>query len=473
MERIRQMGQQFLRSRHLPVLLICLTVAILGLTIFWSDLRLRQRIREQIVNHDGEILHAVSLLQQDSDGGDEPAGSLDDPVEQFNFMMGISRLKGVIGIRLFTPAGKFYNAFPAYISEAELPQKELSALRTLKPVSRFYPEGKLQDVDLLARPNDVSVPLLVVDIPVHLRGEARMVGVAQFIIQGETIAREYRELDRHLFAQASIAFSLGGGILAAALALAFRLLSQRTERLLRADQELALAARTSAVGAVAAHLIHGLKNPLSGLQSFVSSQSENQSENEDSDWHMAMASAQRMQSLIGQAVRVLGEQQSSDNYEVSLHEIVECISKKTLPQARAVGVRFTTNVLARGNLANRDANLVILILENLIQNAVQATPAGGAVSLKLIQEHEQIVLEVRDEGPGFPNVLKSHLFAPCRSTKPGGSGIGLAISKQLANHLGAGLELKDKTGHGCLISLSLPATIFSLPSARSAELVEP
>src|SRR5256885_10117139 len=46
--------------------------------------------------------------------------------------------------------------------------------------------------------------------------------------------------------------------------------------------------------------------------------------------------------------------------------------------------------------------------------------------------------------------LTAHLFAPCRSSKEGGSGIGLAISKQLANHLGAQLELKSNSPAGCV-----------------------
>lgn len=478
MEKVLQMRQQFLRSRRLPALVIGLTLAILGLAIGWSCLHLREKIREQIANRDGENLYAVSLLQQYSeDTGEERVSSLDDPAEQFNLMMRISRLKGVLGIRLFTPAGAFFNAFPAYISEAELPAQELGKLRNLKPVSHFYPKGRLEEVDLLAQAKDAPVPLLVVDIPLHSKGERRLLGVAQFIIDGESIAREYAELDRHLFVQAAIAFLVGGGILAVALALAFRriqqanrLLTERTESLLRANQELALAARTSAVGAVAAHLIHGLKNPLSGLQTFVSSRLEDQPATPDSDWHEAVATTQRMQNLIGEVVRVLEEQQAVGDYEVSLEELVEIISGRMLPVARSAGVRFAAESAAgEGSLSNRDANLILLILENLIQNAVQATPAGKAVRLSLARAGERVLAEVRDEGAGFPASLQEHLFMPCRSTKPGGGGIGLAISKQLANHLGAVLELKSSTSQGCVFRLSLPASRSSAPSPLMAE----
>jgi signal transduction histidine kinase len=65
---------------------------------------------------------------------------------------------------------------------------------------------------------------------------------------------------------------------------------------------------------------------------------------------------------------------------------------------------------------------------------------------------------VQDEGPGLPAELQSKLFKPCRSNKPGGHGIGLTICKQLANHLGAALELKSSSEKGSVFALQLPKT---------------
>ena len=64
--------------------------------------------------------------------------------------------------------------------------------------------------------------------------------------------------------------------------------------------------------------------------------------------------------------------------------------------------------------------------------------------------------------------MTAHLFAPCKSSKEGGSGIGLAISKQLANHLGANLELKSNSPEGCVFVLRVPKNVASEKSRRAS-----
>ena len=74
-------------------------------------------------------------------------------------------------------------------------------------------------------------------------------------------------------------------------------------------------------------------------------------------------------------------------------------------------------------------------------------------------------MTISDQGPGFPEALKPFLFSPCQSTKEEGSGIGLTISKLLANHLGAELELSETGTQGCIFTLTLPSALFTEQSA--------
>jgi signal transduction histidine kinase len=307
--------------------------------------------------------------------------------------------------------------------------------------------------------NQARAPLLEVNVLLHGGEGEPLAGVAQFIISGESIAREYAALDRHLLLHGIVAFLAAGGILTITLTVAFRTIARQTEQLLRTNQELLQAAKTSAVGAVTSHLIHGLKNPLSGLQGFVKSHLAGDASAHDADWQDAMATTQRMQALIGGVVRILEEQQTAADYEISWQELGDLISARLLPVARSMGLHFYSQVKAEGMLANREANLALLILENLIQNAFQATPEGKVVRLDITPEAGAIQCDVTDEGPGISAEVKARLFAPCLSTKPGGSGIGLAISKQLAAQIGAALELRSTSASGCVFRLSLARVV--------------
>ena len=76
--------------------------------------------------------------------------------------------------------------------------------------------------------------------------------------------------------------------------------------------------------------------------------------------------------------------------------------------------------------------------------------------LSIVRSREGLVFEVMDQGFGLPRSVLASLFAPCTSTKKGGGGIGLAISKQLAQHLGGTLELTSSSTAGCVFRFIVP-----------------
>jgi signal transduction histidine kinase len=98
----------------------------------------------------------------------------------------------------------------------------------------------------------------------------------------------------------------------------------------------------------------------------------------------------------------------------------------------------------------------LLILENLVQNGIEATPAGKTVQVMVTGGAGAINFEVSDQGSGLPAGMETRLFMPCTSVKKGGGGIGLAISKQLAQSLGAQLELAGNSSTGCRFRLIVP-----------------
>ena len=452
------------RSRWASFLVIGLALAVLAATLAWAALDLRARIRSQIVQRSGEILDALTLMQRTNDETNgQTVASLADPGEQLQLAFEVSHLRDVFAVRLYSADGKFANAFPFYISEAALASGDLAELQNLRPVSRFSAKARMQEQDLLTETNTETEPLLFVEVPLRTDDNQHLAGVIQFLLDGSSMADQYAELDRNLALKFSAAFVVAAGILSLGLGLALRRvqranqqLAQRTGNLLQANRELALAARTSAVGAVASHLIHGLKNPLSGLRNFVHTHNSEKSNGSDTEWRTALSTTQRMEELINRVVRVLQEQQTGVEYEITTSELVGILSQKAKPLADSGGVRFVANVTLDRTLSNREADLILLILENLVQNGIEATPPGKSVELRVTGSAEAIDFEVCDQGGGLPPGLEKRLFMPCTSAKKGGGGIGLAISKQLAHSLGAKLELMENTPSGCTFRLRLP-----------------
>jgi nitrogen fixation/metabolism regulation signal transduction histidine kinase len=111
---------------------------------------------------------------------------------------------------------------------------------------------------------------------------------------------------------------------------------------------------------------------------------------------------------------------------------------------------------ADGLQLRADADQVQQALINLVRNAVEATPAGGApVELRALRGKDAVVFEVEDSGPGVANI--DNLFVPFFTTKPGGSGIGLVLARQVAEAHGGTLSLQNRAGHtGCIARLTVP-----------------
>ena len=103
-----------------------------------------------------------------------------------------------------------------------------------------------------------------------------------------------------------------------------------------------------------------------------------------------------------------------------------------------------------------DSDQLEQLLINILRNAADASlETGGGVWVGWSQNHANLVVWIRDEGPGLSNT--SNLFVPFFTTKPGGSGIGLVLSRQIAEAHGGSLTLQNAAhGPGCEALLTLP-----------------
>jgi signal transduction histidine kinase len=117
-----------------------------------------------------------------------------------------------------------------------------------------------------------------------------------------------------------------------------------------------------------------------------------------------------------------------------------------MPVAVREGPRMT--ILADGDQLDQ-------LLINLVRNAVDASlETNGAVRIGWAQHDDVLYVSVEDEGPGLANA--GNLFVPFFTTKPKGSGIGLVLSRQIAEAHGGTLSLENRSeGRGCVAMLRL------------------
>jgi two-component system sensor histidine kinase HupT/HoxJ len=151
----------------------------------------------------------------------------------------------------------------------------------------------------------------------------------------------------------------------------------------------------------------------------------------------------------------LGENASGVVYELSVAELLEIFRSRLEPVAAEHQVQLAVEDSGGRGLDNREGNLVLLILENLAQNAVEECDEGGQVNVRSSETGGVTMFEVSDNGSGLPESVKGSLFQPGNTSKEQGSGLGLAISGQLAVSMGAVLSLAKSDEFGTTFRLAL------------------
>lgn len=436
---------------------MALTILVLAMAVGAVTWRLRAGLQQQVLRREAAVLTAVASMQL--------ANASDAPDAMFFAVLRASTLHGVVAIQVFDAAQQFQGAEP-FGSEKPPPAADWAALMEGRPVARLHRRetiseltGLLPEVGTAEEP----VPLLEAWVPLRKAPTAPMAGAAQFWIDGAALAEEFRALNGRLLTQALLAWLAGAVVILAVLAWAFRRLALanqelrlRSENLQRANRELVLAAKSSALGSVTAHLIHALKNPIAGLETFVANQAEPSSRGDGNEELVAATElTRRLRTMVNDVVSVLRDEQTGTQFELSSGETVEIALQKIRPLAAARGVPLEVELNEPTMLLSRRAHLAALALYNLLQNAIEVSAAGHPVRLASRNVEGATEITVADRGPGLPAQVRERIFQPCTSTKLGGSGLGLALSQQLARQAGGRIELVRSDERGTCFRLVL------------------
>lgn len=448
------------QSRGILLGVIFTTLGIFGLLVTGLTLRLRQQLRVEVLEREAEAIHAVALMELNSaDSPPRPGEASEGHAALFAAVLESSRLRGVMAVQLFDPRGNLQAALPD--TGAESASVRWWALDLARPAARFYSAASLEaifgaEVEPGAQPTRTAVIEIVV--PLHSTSKSpALVGTARYWMDGAAVAAEFSRMDHGLASQAGLAYAGTALLVGGVLAWAFRRLSAQSADLARANQELDFAAKTGAVGAISAHLIHGLKNPLAGLEGFVTDPAL-QAEGQQGDaWQSAVETTRRLRAMVQEVTTVLRDDaEGRADYPVPLNELIAAVQQRSGPAARSAGVSVDVVGPAEGIVLARTANLAGLILSNLLANAMEASPRGASVRLSTRITGHNVEILVEDQGGGLPENIRAMLFQPVQSAKRNGSGIGLAISRQLARHASGDLELVRSDATGALFSLRIP-----------------
>jgi signal transduction histidine kinase len=130
-----------------------------------------------------------------------------------------------------------------------------------------------------------------------------------------------------------------------------------------------------------------------------------------------------------------------------------------IPQlVSTVNVPDNIEAVARceGDLPRIKLDLTFLkrILVNLANNAIQAMPNGGKLTIKASQEAETVSITVSDTGVGIPDEIKPKIFQPLMTTKSKGQGFGIAVVKRLVEAQGGSITFESKVGEGTKFKLT-------------------
>jgi signal transduction histidine kinase len=141
---------------------------------------------------------------------------------------------------------------------------------------------------------------------------------------------------------------------------------------------------------------------------------------------------------------------------MDLADVLQRSLRLAAPELEAARVRLEVEAPPVCDVRG-DARRLQQVILNLVLNAAQAMPEGGPLRVRLERNAHEVVLGLDDGGPGFPAGSRVRLFEPFVTTRPSGSGLGLAVARRIVEQHGGRIVLGDAPGGGARVEVHLPA----------------
>jgi signal transduction histidine kinase len=215
--------------------------------------------------------------------------------------------------------------------------------------------------------------------------------------------------------------------------------------------------RLAAVGQVAAGVAHELRNPLATIR-LRTQMVGRVSTDEDVQRSVAMVLEEiaRLDEMVGRLLS-FSRPIALRLRRVDVADLIGASLVATEEAARAAGVAVTAASFDSGLAIVGDLDRLRQVLDNVLGNAIEATPDGGRVTISARTVGDEVVVAVEDQGDGVSKDVADRVFDPFFTTKPAGTGLGLSIAYEIVHAHEGRLEIANARARGAIVSVWLPA----------------
>lgn len=225
-------------------------------------------------------------------------------------------------------------------------------------------------------------------------------------------------------------------------------------------RRLAQSEKLAAMGQLSAAISHELRNPLAIIRTSV----QNLEEEAGDAAEVARVCAfvrDEIDRLSHVATSILGFSRplAPDRSDVPVSEVLGRVALLAPPEVEERRIRLEIVDRSGDATVHVDRDLLGQALLGLVDNASRVSPEHGRVVVAAERHGDEVVLAVRDDGPGVPEEARERIFEPFFSTREGGHGLGLAVAREIARAHGATLTVADNDDGGACFQVVLPAAV--------------
>jgi signal transduction histidine kinase len=213
--------------------------------------------------------------------------------------------------------------------------------------------------------------------------------------------------------------------------------------------------RLRALGRLAAGFAHEIRNPLNSISLTVQLLERRLDTNtiRREDLRTVRTEVERLSVLLNDLLDLQRSRQPRPELQLILPLLKHCVSLLE-QQARTQNVTVRLEEVSEDLTAVFDSQQLTQTIVNLLLNALEASPNGGVVRVRALLANGLATVQVEDQGPGLGADQQEHLFEPFYTTKPAGTGLGLAVSRELMRSQGGDLQyVAGETGARFIVQL--------------------